>query len=36
MPKLWGDLALLGWLGLHVPERFGARGTGCWSWPWWW
>ena len=28
MPELWGDLASLGWLGLHVPERFGGSGYG--------
>jgi len=26
MPKLWGDLVDLGWLGLHVPEDHGGSG----------
>jgi len=28
MPAVWGDLAGLGWLGLHVPEDLGGSGYG--------
>jgi alkylation response protein AidB-like acyl-CoA dehydrogenase len=28
LPTFWGDLAELGWLGLHIPERFGGSGYG--------
>src|SRR4051794_15398026 len=28
MPGFWGDLAELGWLGLHVPETLGGSGFG--------
>jgi len=27
-PPFWGDLAGLGWLGLHLPERHGGSGFG--------
>jgi 3-oxochol-4-en-24-oyl-CoA dehydrogenase len=27
-PKLWSELAELGWLGIHIPERFGGSGYG--------
>jgi len=26
MPAWWGELAQLGWLGLHLPEEFGGSG----------
>lgn len=26
LPELWGDLADLGWLGLHIPEAHGGSG----------
>jgi alkylation response protein AidB-like acyl-CoA dehydrogenase len=26
MPPFWGDLATLGWLGLHIPEEYGGSG----------
>ena len=28
LPELWGDLAGLGWLGLHIPEDHGGSGFG--------
>ncbi len=28
LPEFWGDLAALGWLGIHLPERFGGSGYG--------
>jgi alkylation response protein AidB-like acyl-CoA dehydrogenase len=28
MPPFWGDLAALGWLGLHLPEDGGGSGYG--------
>jgi alkylation response protein AidB-like acyl-CoA dehydrogenase len=28
LPAFWSDLAGLGWLGLHVPERYGGSGYG--------
>jgi len=28
LPAWWGDLAALGWLGLHVPEHQGGSGYG--------
>jgi 3-oxochol-4-en-24-oyl-CoA dehydrogenase len=28
LPKFWGDLAQLGWLGLHLPESVGGSGYG--------
>jgi alkylation response protein AidB-like acyl-CoA dehydrogenase len=28
LPTFWGDLAALGWLGLHLPESFGGSGYG--------
>jgi 3-oxochol-4-en-24-oyl-CoA dehydrogenase len=28
LPKYWGELANLGWLGLHVPEEYGGSGFG--------
>jgi alkylation response protein AidB-like acyl-CoA dehydrogenase len=28
LPAFWGDLAALGWLGLHVPESDGGSGFG--------
>jgi len=27
-PAFWGELAELGWLGLHVPEEYGGSGYG--------
>src|SRR3954451_8078232 len=27
-PPFWDDLAALGWLGLHLPERYGGSGYG--------
>ncbi len=27
-PDVWGELASLGWLGLHVPEEYGGSGYG--------
>jgi alkylation response protein AidB-like acyl-CoA dehydrogenase len=27
-PAFWGDLANLGWLGLHLPEEYGGSGYG--------
>ena len=28
LPSFWGDLAALGWLGLHLPEDVGGSGFG--------
>jgi alkylation response protein AidB-like acyl-CoA dehydrogenase len=28
LPLLWGQIAAQGWLGLHLPERFGGQGFG--------
>ncbi len=28
VPKFWGDLSALGWLGLHLPEEHGGSGYG--------
>ncbi|MEX1008081.1 MAG: acyl-CoA dehydrogenase [Acidimicrobiia bacterium] len=28
LPAFWGDLADLGWLGLHIPEEYGGSGYG--------
>jgi len=28
LPSFWGDVAALGWLGLHVPEQYGGSGYG--------
>ena len=28
LPPFWGELAKLGWLGLHVPESHGGSGYG--------
>jgi alkylation response protein AidB-like acyl-CoA dehydrogenase len=28
LPSFWSDLASHGWLGLHIPERFGGSGAG--------
>ena len=28
LPSFWSELAGLGWLGLHLPERFGGSGYG--------
>jgi len=28
LPELWGEIAGLGWLGLHVPEDLGGSGYG--------
>jgi alkylation response protein AidB-like acyl-CoA dehydrogenase len=28
IPAFWGDLAALGWLGLHLPEEYGGSGFG--------
>jgi alkylation response protein AidB-like acyl-CoA dehydrogenase len=28
LPPFWGDLAELGWLGLHLPEEHGGSGFG--------
>jgi 3-oxochol-4-en-24-oyl-CoA dehydrogenase len=28
LPAFWGDLAALGWLGLHLPESMGGSGYG--------
>ena len=27
-PPFWGDLAGLGWLGLHIEEQYGGSGFG--------
>ena len=27
-PALWGEIAGLGWLGIHVPEELGGVGYG--------
>ena len=29
-PPFWSDLAELGWLGLHVDEKYGGSGFGWW------
>src|SRR5580692_1798406 len=28
LPSFWGDIAELGWLGLHLPEERGGSGFG--------
>ncbi len=28
LPGFWGSMAELGWMGLHVPERYGGSGYG--------
>ncbi len=28
LPSFWGDIAELGWLGLHIPEQYGGSGFG--------
>ena len=28
LPPFWGDIADLGWLGLHIPEQYGGSGFG--------
>jgi alkylation response protein AidB-like acyl-CoA dehydrogenase len=28
LPAFWDEIARLGWLGLHVPERYGGAGFG--------
>ncbi|HVV36116.1 MAG TPA: acyl-CoA dehydrogenase [Acidimicrobiales bacterium] len=28
LPELWPEIANLGWLGLHIPEKFGGSGYG--------
>src|ERR1700735_4047313 len=28
LPKSWGEMAGLGWLGLHLPENVGGQGYG--------
>ncbi len=28
LPPFWGDMAKLGWLGLHLPEEHGGSGFG--------
>ena len=28
LPVIWGQLTAEGWLGLHLPERFGGQGFG--------
>jgi len=28
LPSFWGDIAELGWLGLHLPEEYGGSGFG--------
>src|SRR6476620_10218556 len=28
LPSFWKELAELGWLGLHIPERYGGSGYG--------
>src|SRR5271170_2147095 len=27
-PSYWGEMADLGWLGIHLPEEFGGSGAG--------
>jgi len=27
-PSYWGEMASLGWLGIHLPEEFGGAGAG--------
>ncbi len=28
LPKFWGDLSALGWIGLHIGEAYGGQGYG--------
>jgi alkylation response protein AidB-like acyl-CoA dehydrogenase len=28
LPEIWNEVANLGWLGLHIPEKFGGSGYG--------
>src|SRR5919109_4675898 len=28
MPEFWEELASMGWLGLHLPEKYGGSGFG--------
>src|SRR5216110_2749416 len=28
LPELWPEIANLGWLGLHIPEKLGGSGYG--------
>ena len=28
LPNFWSEMAELGWLGIHVPERYGGAGAG--------
>ena len=28
LPQMWGELAEMGWLGMHIPEEFGGSGYG--------
>ena len=28
LPGFWSEMASLGWLGLHLPERYGGSGFG--------
>jgi len=28
LPAYWGEIGLLGWLGLHLPEKYGGVGFG--------
>ena len=28
LPSFWNEMAELGWLGIHVPERYGGAGAG--------
>jgi alkylation response protein AidB-like acyl-CoA dehydrogenase len=28
LPRFWDDLVALGWLGLHLPEKYGGSGYG--------
>ncbi|WP_223178762.1 acyl-CoA dehydrogenase family protein [Streptomyces boluensis] len=28
LPRFWSDLAALGWLGVHLPEKYGGGGAG--------
>src|SRR5580658_2273922 len=27
-PSYWGEMATLGWLGIHLPEEYGGSGAG--------
>ena len=27
-PSYWGEMADLGWLGIHLPEEYGGSGAG--------